>query len=160
MPSLGDWYVVFSWVWATAVANSWLIMTGTNLESKAEGICELDLYKNCLPTLQQIIVSRSWSWYIPEPGFESSSAPGEACTLSPGTAASSQLGVPPRCSLLKWRQPGSVLFLSSCSVLWAAVVGKCWVINNSYINAKAAGREMSVGNGISNKCKFRNSANF
>lgn len=52
------------------------------------------------------------------------------------------------------------LFLSSCSVPWAAVVEKCRVINNSYINAKAAGREMSVGNGISNKYKFHNSANF
>lgn len=51
------------------------------------------------------------------------------------------------------------IFISSCSVPWAAAVGKCWVINNSYINAKAAGREMSVGNSISNKCKFHNSAN-
>lgn len=55
---------------------------------------------------------------------------------------------------------GSFLLLSSCPVLWAAVVGKCRVINNSYINAKAAGREMSGGNGISNKYTLRNSARF
>lgn len=42
-------------------------------------------------------------------------------------------------------------FLQFFSVLWAAVVGKCQVINNSYTNAEAAEREMSLGNGISKK---------
>lgn len=80
----------------------------------------------CRPLLWTV-VSRSPGWYTPEPGFEPTLAPGKpaACLLQQQLRGCSGRG--------------SFLLLSSCSVLWAAVVGKCRVINNSYINAKAAG---------------------
>lgn len=52
---------------------------------------------------------------------------------------------------------GLFCFLQFFADLWAAVVGKCQVINNSYTNAEAAEREMPLGNGISDKYRFHNS---
>lgn len=53
---------------------------------------------------------------------------------------------------------GLFCFLQFSADLWAAVVGKCQVINNSYTSAEAAEREMPLGNGMSDKSRFHNSA--
>lgn len=52
---------------------------------------------------------------------------------------------------------GLFCFLQFFADLWAAVVGKYQVINNSYTNAEAAEREMPLGNGLSDKYRFHNS---
>lgn len=102
------------------------------------------------------ICSRSSSWYIQDQDLNPQQPQWSLCP-----ASWSMLPLlSHECGSWKREVSMTLLFLSSCSVLWAAVVEKCRVINNSYINAKAAGREMSVGNGISNKYKFHNSANF
>lgn len=53
---------------------------------------------------------------------------------------------------------GLFCFLQFSADLWAAVVGKCQVINNSYTSVEAAEREMPLGNGMSDKSRFHNSA--